>query len=320
MRARPVLISAELRSLLTEEDLRGFAPTWIQPNEPVPGGPFEAFAPLLVRKVGAPELERLPRVRVLANCAVGYENIDLVEASRRGIVVTNTPGVLTEATADLTWALILSITRGLGSAEKTLRQGDWKGWHPAEFLGFELAGSTLGIVGAGRIGQAVGKRAAAFGMKIAYAARRPQPAFETATGANHRTLDQLLANSDVVTVHVPSTPETRSLMNEARFHQMKRGAFFVNTSRGDVVDEDALVDVLESGHLGGAGLDVFRAEPNLNRRLFSAPRLTMLPHIASATTKTRRAMASLAVANVRAVLDGRSPLTPVPMPTAKATA
>ena len=320
MRARPVLLSSELRTLLSADDLRGLEPTWIEPADPVPAGDFDAFVPLLRRKVTSDDIARLPKVKVVANCAVGYENIDLAAAARRGIPVTNTPGVLTDATADLTMGLIISVARGMYPSEVFLRTGAWKGWHPAEFLGLELTGATLGIVGAGRIGQAVGKRATAFGMKIVYHARNPVPMFETATGATRLGFDQLLATSDIVTVHIPSTEATRGLFNATRFAQMKRGAFFVNTSRGDIVDDDALVAALENNHLGGAGLDVFKGEPNINPSLFRAPRLTMLPHIASATTKTRRAMASLALANVRAVLEGKGPLTPVPMPLEKSGA
>ena len=314
MRTRSVLVSAELRTLLSEDDLRGLAPTWIEPTEPVPSGDFEAFVPLLRRTVTADDMARLPKTRIIANCAVGYENIDLAAAAGRGIPVTNTPGVLTDATADLTMGLIISVARGMYPSEAFLRTGAWKGWHPAEFLGLELTGATLGIVGAGRIGQAVAKRAVAFGLKIVYHARNPVPAFETAIGASRIGLDVLLSTSDIVSVHIPSTKETRGMFNATRFATMKRGAFFVNTSRGDIVDDDALIGALESGHLGGAGLDVFKGEPSINPKLFRAPRLTMLPHIASATTKTRRAMAALALSNVRAVLDGKAPLTPVPLP------
>ena len=317
MEPRPILVSAELKTLLSTEDLRGFDPTWIEPDEPVPAGEFQAFVPLLVRKVQAEDIHRLPRCRVIANCAVGYENIDLAAAAERKIPVTNTPGVLTEATADLAMGLIIAVARGMSSSEAFLREGKWKGWHPAEFLGLELNGATLGIVGAGRIGQAVGRRAAAFGLRVVYHARNPVPGFEAATGATRLSLDQLVSTSDIVSVHIPSTPDTRGMFNADRFRKMKKGAFFVNTSRGDLVDDEALAHALASGHVGGAGLDVFRGEPKVNPVLFRAPRLTMLPHIASATTKTRRAMASLAISNVRAVLDGNAPLTPVPMPTLK---
>jgi glyoxylate reductase len=314
MKGRSVLLSAELKTLLSPSDLRGLDATWIEPTEAVPAGAFEAFVPLLVRKVTETDLSRLPNVRIIANCAVGYENIDLAAAARRGIPVTNTPGVLTEATADLTMGLIISVARGMFASESFLRQGTWKGWHPAEFLGLELSGATLGIVGAGRIGQAVARRAVAFGMRIVYHARNPVSAFEAATGATRVSLDELLATSDIVSVHIPSTDTTRGLFDADRFARMKRGSYFVNTSRGDIVDDAALAQALESGHLAGAGLDVFKGEPRVNPILFRAPRLTMLPHIASATTKTRRAMASLALQNVQAVLAGGAPLTPVPMP------
>lgn len=317
MRTRSVLLSAELKTLLTAEQLQGLSPTWLEPTDAVPAGDFEGFVPLLRRKVTAEDMARLPKTQIIANCAVGYENIDLDAAARRGMVVTNTPGVLTDATADLTMGLIISVARGMYPSEVFLRTGAWKGWHPAEFLGLELTGATLGIVGAGRIGQAVAKRATAFGMKIVYHARNRVATLETATGATRLGLDDLLSTSDIVSVHIPSTEETRGMFNAERFARMKRGAFFVNTSRGDLVDDDALVNALESGHLGGAGLDVFKGEPNINATLFRAPRLTMLPHIASATTKTRRAMAALALSNVQAVLGGKPPLTPVPLPLEK---
>jgi glyoxylate reductase len=312
MASRRVLLSAELKTLLGPRDLDGLLPTWLEPKDPVPAGDFEGFVPLLVRKVTAADLERLPELKIIANCAVGYENIDLAEAARRGIPVTNTPGVLTEATADLAMGLIVSVARGMADSERLLRTRTWKGWHPAEFLGLELNGATLGIVGAGRIGQAVARRAAAFGLRILYTARVPSSEFERRTGARHANLDELLATSDIVSVHVASTPETRGMFDAKRFAQMKRGSYFVNTARGDIVNDDALIEALQSRHLAGAGLDVFKGEPALNPRLYDAPRLTMLPHIASATTKTRHAMAGLAVANVQAVLRGEPPLTPVP--------
>jgi glyoxylate reductase len=267
--------------------------------------------PLLSRWVGGTELKYLPNLRIIANCAVGYNNIDLVAAEMRKITVTNTPDVLTDATADLTWTLILTCARRLLEGVDLVKSGLWAGWHPELLLGLELRGRTLGIVGGGRIGQAVGKRAVGFGMRIVYAARRPRPEFERDTGATRMEIKPLLRASDVVTLHVPSTPETKGMINSETLALMKRGAMLVNTARGDLVREEALAIALESGHLGAAGLDVYTEEPEILPRLKAAPRTVLLPHIGSATADTRREMARIAVANVRAVLDGQSPLTPV---------
>jgi glyoxylate reductase len=270
-----------------------------------------AIVPLLTRWIGGTEQKGLPALKIVANCAVGVDNIDLVAAELRGVVVTNTPDVLTDSTADLTWALILAVARRLKEGERLIANGDWTGFHPALLLGLELRGRTLGIVGAGRIGQAVGRRAAGFGMKLRYTARSRKDAFEEETGAKRVDLPRLLATSDIVSLHVPSTPETKGLMNGDRFAQMKEGAFLINTARGDVVREPALLDALASGHLAGAGLDVFAEEPTVHPLLIEHPRVVVLPHLGSATGATRRAMADLAVRNVRTVLAGEPPLTPV---------
>jgi glyoxylate reductase len=280
-------------------------------DAPTPGGDWVAMVPLLSRWVGGTELKHLPNLRIIANCAVGYNNIDLVAAEMRKITVSNTPDVLTDATADLTWTLILACARRLPEGIELVQSGLWAGWHPELLLGLELRGRTLGIVGAGRIGQAVGKRAVGFGMRIVYAARRPRAEFERDTGATRMEIKPLLKASDVVTLHVPSTPETKGMINSETLALMKRGAILVNTARGDLVREEALALALESGHLGAAGLDVYTDEPEILPRLKAAPRTVLLPHIGSATADTRREMARIAVANVRAVLDGQPPLTPV---------
>jgi glyoxylate reductase len=242
---------------------------------------------------------------------VGYNNIDLVAAEMRHVIVTNTPDVLTSATADLTWALILACARRLLEGVELVKTGEWRGWHPQLLLGLELEGATLGIVGAGRIGQAVGKRALGFGMKIRYASRTPRPEFEQATGARRLELKPLLRESDVVTLHVPKTPETQGMINQDTLGLMKPGAILINTSRGELVREEALAIALEEGRLGAAGLDVFTDEPEIHPRLRAARRTVLLPHIGSATLSTRRKMAETAVANVQAVLVGAPPLTPV---------
>jgi glyoxylate reductase len=306
-----VLIAAELKPLLPPDPLPGYELVWISTPEPTPAGDYVAIIPILSRPMGEDELAGLPELKVLAQCAVGYDNIDLAAAAGRNLPVTNTPDVLTESTADLAWALILAATRRLKEGYEMLARDQWPGWNPTQLLGLELKGSTLGIVGGGRIGQAVARRGVGFGMKILYADVAPNADLEEETGAAQVELPELLAQSHVVTLHVPSTSETRGFFNRERFNQMKEGALFVNTARGDLVDEDALLEALDLGWLGGAGLDVFQNEPRVRRDLVDHPGVFALPHIGSATTHTRREMAALAVANAKAVLEGRDPITPV---------
>jgi len=309
-----VLIAAELKSLLPEDPIPACEIVWLEAHEPTPSGDFVAMVPLLRRRLGEEELAGLPNLKILAQCAVGYDNIDLTAAARRGIPVTNTPGVLTESTADLAWALILAVARRLKEGHEMIARGSWMGWEPTQLLGLELHGATLGIVGAGRIGQAVGRRAVGFGMKILYTDREPRPDLERTTGATRSDLRTLVASSDVVTVHVPSSPSTRGLFNKELFGLMKPGALFINTARGDLVDEPALLAALNEGRVGGAGLDVFSREPEVPRELAEHPKVFALPHIGSATTHTRREMATLAIRNARAVLEGKDPITPVELP------
>jgi len=306
-----VLIAAELKNLLEPSQLTDLDITWRAADQPTPKGDWVAIVPLLSRWVGGTELKQLPNLRIVANCAVGYNNVDLVAAEMRNVLVTNTPGVLTEATADLTWGLILSTARRLVEGVDLVRSGKWTGWHPEQLLGLELRGRTLGLFGAGRIGQAVGRRAPPFGLRVLYTARTPKPEFERETGARRADASQLLAESDIVSLHVPSTPETKGIINGETLARMKRGAILINTSRGDLIREEALAMALESGHLRAAGLDVYTDEPTIHPRLRAAPRTVLLPHIGSATEETRRKMAAIAVANVQAVLNGKPPLTPV---------
>jgi len=306
-----VLVAAELKSLLDPSQLNDLDVTWLAAGDPTPKGDWVAIVPLLSRWVGGTELKNLPQLRIVANCAVGYNNVDVVAAEMRKVVVTNTPGVLTEATADLTWALILATSRRLIEGVDLVRSGKWTGWHPEQLLGLELRGRTLGLYGAGRIGQAVGRRAPPFGLRILYTARTPKPEFERETGAVRVDASRLLGDSDIVSLHVPSSPETKGMMNGETLGRMKRGAILINTSRGDLIREEALADALEQGHLGGAGLDVYTQEPAIHPRLLAAPRTVLLPHIGSATEETRRKMAAIAVANVQAVLSDKPPLTPV---------
>lgn len=306
-----VLIAAELRELLEAPAIPDGTIHWLPKHAPLPAGDFAAVIPLLSRRIDGPTLERLPRLRIVANCAAGTDNIDLAAARRRGVIVTNTPGVLTEATADLTWALVLAVARRLKEGLELLSRGRWEGWHPMLLLGLELKGATLGIVGAGRIGEAVARRAVGFGMRILYTSRRRKPELEQDLGAAFVPLETLLAESDVVTLHVPATAATRGLIGRRELGTMRPGAILINTARGDVVDEAALLEALASGRLAGAGLDVYAAEPRVHPDLVAHPRVVTLPHVGSATHVTRRAMARLALENVRAVLAGRAPLTPV---------
>ena len=306
-----VLIAAELRELVGDNPVPGHTVRWLAADEPTPRGDFVAIVPLLSRWMGGTEFKHLPKLQIVANCATGVDNVDLVAAQLRSLIVTNTPGVLTESTADLTWALILAVARRLKEGLQLVTDGKWAGWHPTQLLGTELSGRVLGIVGAGRIGQAVGRRGIGFGVRVIYTSRSPKPDFESATGATRADLPQLLAQSDVVTLHLPSTPETKGLMNRERFSSMKPGAILINTARGEIVREPALIEALEQGTLGGAGLDVFANEPAVDARFISHPRVVTLPHLGSATWDTRRAMADLAVRNVRAVLSGEPPITPV---------
>jgi len=306
-----VLIAAELKNLLEPAQLADLDVTWLSADQPTPRGDWVAIVPLLSRWVGGTQLKSLPNLRIVANCAVGYNNVDLVAAEMRKVLVTNTPGVLTEATADLTWALILATTRRLLEGVELVRSGRWTGWHPEQLLGLELRGRILGLLGAGRIGQAVARRAVPFGLRLVYTARTPKPEFERETGATRVDTSRLLAESDIVSLHVPSSPETKGIINSETLAHMKRGAILINTSRGDLVREEALAVALERGQLGAAGLDVYADEPAIHPRLLAAPRTVLLPHIGSATEETRRKMAAIAVANVQAVLNGNPPLTPV---------
>ena len=270
-------------------------------------GNAEAAITLLSHPVTATVLEGFPGLRIVANYAVGYDNVDLEAARRLGIWVTNTPDVLTGATADLTWALILAVTRRVVEGDAMVRRGEFRGWEPSLLLGPGLEGKTLGIVGFGRIGRAVARRAPAFGMEVVYASRH-----EHGDAPGRRVaLEELLATAHVVSLHCPLTPETRHLLDARRLALMRRGAVLINTARGPVVDEAALVEALESGHLFGAGLDVYEREPEVHPGLVGRPDVVLLPHVGSATVETRGAMADLAAANVEAVLQGREPPTPV---------
>ena len=266
----------------------------------------------LTTAVDEPLLASLPALRIVADYAVGYDNVDLAAAARHGVAVTHTPDVLTDATADLTWALILAVARRLVEADRLARSGEWAGWHPRQLLGKELTGGTLAILGMGRIGEAVARRGLAFGMRIAYWSRSPRPALERELGAERLDLGEALAAADVVSIHLPLTEQTRHLLDAERIALMRSDALLVNTSRGPIVDEDALADALERGRILGAGLDVHEREPEVHPRLAASPRTVLLPHVGSATVATRDRMAQVVARNLLAVLEDEPPPDAVP--------
>ena len=267
----------------------------------------DALVSMVTDSVDRTVLDAGSRLKIVANVAVGYNNIDVAYAHSRGIVVTNTPDVLTATVADFTWALILAITRRLGEGERIVRRGDWKGWAFDFMLGSDLTGKQLGLVGPGRIGRAVAAKAPAFGMRVVHASRTGADI----PGAEAISLDRLLNTSDVISLHVPLTPETRHLIDKRSLARMKRSSYLVNTSRGPVVDEEALAWALKEHLIAGAALDVYEHEPVIHPDLFGLENVLLVPHLGSGTRETRAAMADLAVENVMAVLSGRSPLTPV---------
>ncbi|ONI79967.1 D-glycerate dehydrogenase [Actinosynnema sp. ALI-1.44] len=264
---------------------------------------------ILTEKVDAELLDAAgPGLKVVANHAVGFDNVDLAECTRRGVLVTNTPDVLTEATADLAWALVLASTRRVAEGDRLIRTSTPWIWDPRMMLGHDLYGKALGIVGCGRIGRAVARRALGFGMRVIYTdvVRLPADAEQEAQ-VEWREWAALLAEADVVSVHTPLTPETRHLFNADAFHHMKSTAVLVNTARGPIVDEQALADALRTGEIFAAGLDVYEREPAVTESLLSLDNVTLLPHLGSATVETRTAMGLLAVENLFAGLAGQRP-------------
>jgi glyoxylate reductase len=250
-------------------------------------------------------------LKVIANMAVGYDNVDVEAAEERGIVVTNTPGVLDETTADTAFMLLLAAARRLGESERTLRAGDWEWWGPKLFVGVDVWGKKLGIVGMGRIGQAVAKRGRGFGMKVLYHNRSRKEDAEKELDARYADLEELLETADFVSIHTPLTDETRHLIGPGELNKMKPTAVLVNTSRGPVVDEGALADALSEGRIFAAGLDVYEEEPKVHPKLLALENAVLAPHIGSGSQETRDRMAVLAAENVVAVLAGEGPKTPV---------
>ena len=268
----------------------------------------QALVCQLIQRVDAEVLGAASELRVVANVAVGFDNIDVKAATARGIAVTNTPGVLDETTADFTWALLLGVARRVVEGDQLARSGQWKGWDLMQLLGTDVHGKTLGIVGLGRIGQRVARRARGFGMRVLYCdAARAAAEVERELGVEWAEKERLLRESDFVSLHVPLLPETRHWMGPAEFELMKPTAYLVNASRGPVVDEAALVEALEQKKFAGAALDVFEQEPKIHPKLLKLPNVLLAPHIASASVETRTRMAVLAAENVVAVLSGQRP-------------
>ncbi|MGW4484170.1 2-hydroxyacid dehydrogenase [Amycolatopsis sp. NPDC004368] len=286
---------SDLDRPLTPEELRSFV-----------AGASAVVSMLHDRMDGSVAEAAGPQLAVVANVAVGYDNVDVPALAARGITVTNTPGVLTDATADLAFGLLLAVTRRLGEGERLLRAREPWSFHLGFLLGAGLQGKTLGIVGLGQIGRAMATRAAAFGLRIVYSGRSAKPGFD-----GFVSFDELLRQSDFVSLHCPLTPDTRHLIDAAALRAMKPTAYLINTTRGPVVDEPALADALEAGEIAGAALDVFEREPEVEPRLLKRDDVVVTPHLGSATLETRTAMAVLAARNVTSVLTGDAPLTEV---------
>lgn len=265
----------------------------------------QAIITTLTERIDETLLRGAPRLKVIANHAVGYNNIDLQAAKTRGVIVTNTPDVLTDATADLTWALLLAAARRVTEGHRLVQTGAWTGWEPTQLLGAEVSGRTLGLIGMGRIGQAVARRAAGFGMTVLYASHKSVPSPDPMKPWQQVTLETLLRQADFISLHVPLTADTRHLIGEQAFSLMRPTAILLNTSRGPVVDEAALVAALKAARLAGAGLDVYEDEPRVHPGLLALPQVVTLPHLGSATLGARVRMGLLCLENVLAVLEGR---------------
>lgn len=267
---------------------------------------------MLTEKVDSEFFDNAPRVKVVSNYAVGYNNVDVEEATSRGVKITNTPGVLTEATADIAFGLLVAASRRFTEAERYLRSGKWTCWHPTMLLGREIFGKTLGLIGFGRIGKAVARRAAGFGMKVIYHTPSGGPATDQGDGPRWVSFEEILEKSDYLSLHCPLNDRTRGLIGKKELERMKQDAVLVNTSRGPVVDQTSLYESLRDGVIGAAGLDVYDEEPiSPEDPLLSLENVVMLPHIGSATREARDAMATMATSNMLDVLEGKEPRNPV---------
>lgn len=314
--ATRALPEPSLATLLPDYEVRvlGYGPNEHELAAEV--GDVDALITLVSDPVTEAVIRAAPRLKIIANYAVGVNNIDRAAAAARGIVVTNTPGVLTDATADLTMALLLALARRVVEGDRMVRAGRFAGWAPDLLLGRELKGKLLGIVGPGRIGRAVARRARGFGMTVVAAGRSPRDENDP-DDPPRVSFDELLRRADVVSLHLPLNDETRALFGRETFLKMKPGSFLLNTARGGLVDEAALIASLEAGHLAGAGLDVYENEPAVLPALLDNDRVVLMPHAGSATTETRREMARMVVEDVRRVLAGEKPLRTVPPEPAK---
>jgi glyoxylate reductase len=269
----------------------------------------DALATLLSDKIDGEVFNGAPKLKIVSQLAVGFDNIDIPEATKRGIYVTNTPEVLTDTTADFAWALLMAVARRVVEADKYVRSGQWKvGWHPAMMTGRDIYGATLGVVGAGRIGYAVAKRSEGFGMKVLFYDVIPRPEMEKDLGAKRVDLDTLLKESDFVSIHVPLMKETHHLINEEKLRLMKKTTYLINNSRGPVIDEKALYKALKEGWIAGAGLDVFEQEPTpMDNPLLKLDNIVVAPHISSASFETRSRMAEMVAENLIAFFEGKKP-------------
>jgi glyoxylate reductase len=314
--SRPSILSThplfpEARTML---DAQCDVEYWTRPERPSRADFLKQVAPkdglvcLLTEKIDSEMLGVAPKLKIAANVAVGYDNVSVPECTARKIVVTNTPGVLDETTADFAWTLLMTVARRVVEGEELCRSGNWAGWNLDQLCGGDVWGKTLGVIGFGRIGRAVARRSRGFGMKVIYtdAVRAPEAA-EHELGARFVDLDALLRDADFVTVHVPLMAETRHLISAERLKKMKRTAYLINTARGPVVDNEALYQALRAGIIAGAGLDVHEHEPKIHAGLVSLQNVVLTPHIASASVETRTKMACMAAENVLAFFAGRRP-------------
>jgi len=276
--------------------------------EKLRAGNYNALYCMLTNRIDGDVLDAAPDLKIVANVAVGYNNIDVDEATRRGVAVTNTPGVLTDTTADFAWTLLMASARRLVEGDRFLRAGRFRGWGPLMMVGQDVYGKTLGIIGFGRIGRTLAKRATGFEMNVLYYDRHPaDPDTDKMLNARSVSMDELLAQSDYVSLHTDYNPETHHLIGKAEFDKMKPTAYLINTARGAIVDETALVEALNTGQIAGTGLDVFEKEPEIHPGLLELENAVLAPHIASASLDTRTAMANMAADNIIAILTGKRP-------------